>query len=511
VGNFSDLFEPVDPKTKLFAKRSVQSPPFSSMGVEIPGPKEQALRDFTAQNALLQPDIRREVDRTLMDKYCPPAIVVDSGMRIIQFRGNVAAFLDPAPGEASLDLFRMLRSSLEMSLRSTINDAKKSNAPVRKEGILFQGSAHASFLNLEVIPMSGFAVRERTFLLLFEDSKLTVSDPKVLESKKGRGNWKDARVSQLEQELATTREHLQTLIEEQESTNEELRSANEEIQSSNEELQSTNEELETAKEELQSTNEELITLNEELKSGNQELTEVNNDLTNLLKSVNIPIVMVDRRLRIRRFTPVAQKTLKLISADVGRSITDLRADVEVPQLQTLISEVMDSLSTREVEVQDRKGYWYNLQIRPYETSDNKITGAVMILFDINAAKLEAERRKMMANYAEAFIGTIRGSVAVLDRNLRVQTATSHFYETFRLLPKETEGFSIFEVGNGQWNFPEFRALLEERLPRQPKVTDFECKHQFPGLGRKKIRVNVRQLEAAIPGNPLTIISIEEVV
>lgn len=511
VGNFSDLFEPVDPKTKLFAKRSVQSPPFSSMGVEISGPKEQALRDFTAQNALLQPDIRREVDRTLMDKYCPPAIVVDGGMRIIQFRGNVAAFLDPAPGEASLDLFRMLRSSLEMPLRSTINDAKKSNAPVRKEGILFQGSAHASFLNLEVIPLSGSAVRERSFLLLFEDSKLTVSDPKVLKSKKGRGNWKDARVSQLEQELATSREHLQTLIEEQESTNEELRSANEEIQSSNEELQSTNEELETAKEELQSTNEELITLNEELKSGNQELTEVNNDLTNLLKSVNIPIVMIDRGLRIRRFTPVAQKTLKLIPADVGRSITDLRADVEVPQLQTLISEVMDTLSTREVEVQDRKGYWYNLQIRPYETSDNKITGAVMILFDINAAKLEAERRKMMANYAEAFIGTVRGLVAVLDRNLRVQTATSHFYETFRLLPKETEGFSIFEVGNGQWNFPEFRALLEERLPRQPKVTDFECEHQFPGLGRKKIRINVRQVEAAIPGNPLTIISIEEVV
>jgi hypothetical protein len=81
-----------------------------------------------------------------------------------------------------------------MPLRSTINDAKKSNAPVRKEGILFQGSAHASFLNLEVIPLSGSAVRERSFLLLFEDSKLTVSDPKVLKSKKGRGNWKDARV-----------------------------------------------------------------------------------------------------------------------------------------------------------------------------------------------------------------------------------------------------------------------------------------------------------------------------
>jgi len=510
VGYFSDLFEPVDSKTKLFAKRSVQSPPLSGMEIEIPNPKEQALRDFATPDARTQPDIRREVDRALMDKYCPPTIVVDNGMKIIQFRGNVAPFLDPEPGDASLDLFRMLRSSLEMPLRSTINDAKKSNGPVRKEGILFQDSGQASFLDLEVAPMTGSAVRERCFLLLFEASRLAVSDTTTLKSKRGRRNLQDAQVSQLAQELATTREHLQTLIEEQESTNEELRSASEEIQSSNEELQSTNEELETAKEELQSTNEELITLNEELKSGNVELTEVNNDLTNLLKSVNIPIVMVDRGLRIRRFTPVALRALKLIPADVGRSITDLRADVEVPQLETLISDVMDTLSTREVEIQDRKGHWYNLQIRPYETADNKITGAVMILFDINAAKLEAERTKMMANYAEAFIGTIRSSVIVLDNNLRVRTATDHFYDTFRLVPKETEGFHIFDVGNGQWSFSEFRALLEERLPHQPKVTDFELEHEFPRLGRKKIKLNVRQVEAANPENAVTIISIEEV-
>jgi two-component system CheB/CheR fusion protein len=511
VGHFSDLFEPVDSKTKLFAKRSVQSPPLSGMEVEISGPKEQALRDFAAQSASTQPDIRREVDRTLMDKYCPPTIVVDNGMKIIQFRGNVAPFLDPVPGEASLDLFRMLRSSLEMPLRSTINDAKKSNSAIRKEGVLFQGSGQAAFLNLEVVPLSGSPVRERCFLLLFEDSRLAVSDTAILKTTKRGRNLQDARVFQLEQELATTREHLQTLIEEQESTNEELRSANEEIQSSNEELQSTNEELETAKEELQSTNEELITLNEELKSGNLELTEVNNDLMNLLKSVNIPIVMVDRGLRIRRFTPVAQRTLKLIPADVGRSITDLRADIEVPQLEALISDVMETLSAREVEVKDRKGHWYNLQIRPYETADNKITGAVMILFDINTVKLDAEKRKMLANYAEAFIGTVRSAAVVLNGKLQVEKATPYFYDAFRLLPKETQGFSVFEIGNGQWNFPEFHALLEERVPRQLRVKDFELEHQFTGLGRKKLRINVRRVQASNPEDTLTIISIGEAV
>ena len=121
------------------------------------------------------------------------------------------------------------------------------------------------------------------------------------------------------------------MINEREVANEELRSANEEIQSSNEELQSTNEELETAKEELQSTNEELTTLNEELRHTNLELSEVNNDLLNLLRSVNIPIVIVGRDLRIRRFTPATQKTLKLIPSDVGRLITDLQPEDVLPK------------------------------------------------------------------------------------------------------------------------------------------------------------------------------------
>src|SRR5947208_12065602 len=90
------------------------------------------------------------------------------------------------------------------------------------------------------------------------------------------------RSAKLEQELAATKEYLQSVIETQQATNEELQSANEEILSSNEELQSTNEELETAKEELQSANEELSTVNDELRSRNLEVNQINNDLTNLL-------------------------------------------------------------------------------------------------------------------------------------------------------------------------------------------------------------------------------------
>jgi two-component system CheB/CheR fusion protein len=129
-----------------------------------------------------------------------------------------------------------------------------------------------------------------------------------------------SQIDMLQRELAASREYLQSIIQELEAANEELQSANEEILSSNEELQSTNEELDTAKEELQSTNEELNTVNEELHARNEELSRVNSDLVNLVGSVQIAIVIVTTDLRIRRFTPMAERVLNLIPADLDRSI-----------------------------------------------------------------------------------------------------------------------------------------------------------------------------------------------
>ena len=172
-------------------------------------------------------------------------------------------------------------------------------------------------------------------------------------------------VRELEEELLTTKEYLQSIIEERETSNEELRSALEEIQSSNEELQSTNEELETAKEELQSTNEELTTVNEELQQRNNELTRANNDLMNILNSVDVAIIMLDQGLCIRKFTPKAAKVFNLISADEGRPLSDLNINM-IKNFEQNILEVLDNLNSLEYEVQDRKGYWYSMTIKPLQ-------------------------------------------------------------------------------------------------------------------------------------------------
>src|SRR4029079_12452089 len=153
-------------------------------------------------------------------------------------------------------------------------------------------------------------------------------------------------------ELAAARDQLQSVIEEYEATNEELQSASEETQSSNEELQSINEELETSKEELESSNEELITVNEELNNRNAELGRLNSDLVNVLGSVQMQILILDSQFRIRRFTAAAEKLLQLIPTDVGRPIGDLKLNLDCPDLERLITEVIDTVGVKEVEMRD---------------------------------------------------------------------------------------------------------------------------------------------------------------
>ena len=103
-----------------------------------------------------------------------------------------------------------------------------------------------------------------------------------------------------------------------------------------------NEELETAKEELQSTNEELTTVNDELHSRNQETSQVNSDLVNLLTTVDVPILILDRHRRIRRFTPKARSILNVLPSDVGRPFDDIKPNLDVPDLDQQIAEVIET-------------------------------------------------------------------------------------------------------------------------------------------------------------------------
>ncbi|MGC1392830.1 MAG: ATP-binding protein, partial [Coleofasciculaceae cyanobacterium] len=249
------------------------------------------------------------------------------------------------------------------------------------------------------------------------------------------------------------------------------------------------------KEEIQAANEELNTINDELYRRNIESTHVSNDLQNLLSSINIPILMLEGDLRIRRFTPLAQSILKLIPTDVGRPFGDINHNLSVADLEAQIIEVISTLTVKVQEVQDQTGHWYDLRIRPYRTIDNKIDGAVLILVDIDALKRSAEQLLASRNYAETIVETMQEALVVMDTNLQVIRANRSFYEMFQTTPAATEQRLIYELGNGQWNIEGLRSQFEEILPAQSEmqVQDFEVEYNFEQIGRKIMLLNAKKL------------------
>lgn len=391
IGTFTDLFEPIDAKHRLFAKKLGAATFTPQFGAFITGggalPRAARPESAPLWSAL---DVQREADRVVVARYAPVGVVVDEAMTVLQFRGRTSPYLEPAPGVASLDLMRMLREGLMAEVRSAVNQAKAENGPVVREGVRLVDRGPPRTVRVEVVPLKVPPSAARFFLILFQDTPPVPELPASAAPGPGpRSAELEAQLAQMQQELSAMREYLQSVIEEQESTNEELKSANEEILSANEELQSTNEELQTAKEEAQSANEELVTVNEVLRHRNAELARVNSDLLNLLSGVGIPIVMVSRDLRVRRFTPLAEQTFNLIPTDVGRPISDIKPNLAVADFGRLIAQVIDSLTPYESEVQDQHGRWYALRVRPYVTIDGKIDGASIVLVDIDAIKRHA--------------------------------------------------------------------------------------------------------------------------
>ncbi|NDQ55485.1 MAG: chemotaxis protein CheR [Acidipila sp.] len=391
VASFPHLFAPADKKHKIFIKKAVASRlhyDFSgNRRIQETPNTAKATEKSAAQLGLNQ---QNEVDNIILKNYAPPGVVINENMEILQFRGAIGPYIELVPGRASLHLLKIAKREFVAELRAAVNLAKKNRGPVKRKAVELRRRGQSRSVNISVEPV-GSSAENQQFLILFERTSPSVLIPgRIAVKLRGVGRIKKKEIARLARELATAEEHLSALVDSKAASDEEFQSANEEILSANEELQSTNEELETSKEELQSANEELNTVNDELQSRNLELDRANSDLNNVLTSTNLPVVMVDRGLRIRRLTAASTKTLKVLPSDIGRPITDLSPGFNLPNLGQLIAGVVDTLIPIELEIQDREGHWYSLQIRPYRTTDDKIDGAVIVLSDIDEAKKVSE-------------------------------------------------------------------------------------------------------------------------
>jgi diguanylate cyclase (GGDEF)-like protein/PAS domain S-box-containing protein len=123
---------------------------------------------------------------------------------------------------------------------------------------------------------------------------------------------------------------------------------------------------------------------------------------------------------------------------------------------------------------------------------------------------EEKRLQDALDYSEAIIATIREPLVVLDKELRIITASRSFYRTFQVNPEETEKQLIYDLGNRQWDIPGLRELLENILPMNNAFEDFEVEHYFENVGRKTMLLNARKIYREMNHVEMILLAIEDI-
>lgn len=478
-------FTTVDAKNKIYARTAAAPRPlFDFADPRTPGGTIPA----THARAEGGQDVQREADRLVLAEVAPAGVVVTDDLAIVQFRGRTAPYLEPPPGTPSFDLMRMVAEDLRLPLRQAIDEARISRRPARRVGLVLPVAGDMRTVDLEILPFGLATTQQRFFVVLFRDA--TPMAPAIAPAPSEPEA--PSLETQLRQELASTRNYLQSVIEQLEASNEELKAANEEIVSSNEELRSTNEELQMAKEELQATNEELRTVNDEMGVRNLEATRLGDDLSNVLSCIEIPIVLVGRDSRLRRFTPAAGRTFSLTGADLGRSI----AEVGMPfrsSIAEMVTRVIEQLGSSEATLQDDAGRWYQLNVRPYLTVDNRVEGAVIAFVDIGRLKhAEALVAKGLL-YSASVFDTVAEVLVVLDHDCRVRSVNRSYLRLFGGTSRDVEGRSLFDLGRGELDRPELRTLLADLGP-EGRVDGFRLEAELPAHGPRVLLIGARRIE-----------------
>ena len=394
IGQFDDLFTPIEKKHRIFLRRSDSLSPLRlplMVGGLRPG--------LTAELKPHRPPIggaalRQMVDAQVIERFAPPHVLANRDGDIVYFSARTGRFLEQASGVPTRQIFIMARKDLRLDLRSVFREAVESGQPVTREGIAVEeDDGRVQMVSLTVEPLNSGPKGEPLFLILFASQGPILSREEALTRVHA---VHDGTTYQIEQELRETRERLQSMIEEYETALEELKSSNEELVSVNEELQSTNEELEASKEELVSLNEELHTVNAELNGKVDALDRANSDLQNLFDSTAVATVFLDKDLLIRSFTPAMSEVFNILPSDRGRPITDLSSRVQFSGLTEDIAAVFakNAVIERRADRDDNSAH-YLVRLAPYRDSDRRTAGVVISFVNVTGMTRAEGRQQVL--------------------------------------------------------------------------------------------------------------------
>lgn len=415
VDDPAQLFAVVDKKQRIFTSREVPRPGKQQAANGVKGEasniSERPTRDTDFRSS-------EEIHQKLLEAYGPPSLVVDAGGEILHLSDGVGDFLHLTGGEPSKKLLDLLPRSAQGKARKLLSTVFKSGERTAAWGISLPLRGSKRIVDLIALPhkVAGKTVT-RALVVFVEQGEPEAPPPQDPASPEPRRKSVRA-IKELTTELNEIRSQLNITIGEHEETIEELKASNEELQSINEEQRATEEELEASKEELQSLNEELHTVNQEFRFKNDELGDLNADLGNLIDSTDLATIFLDKSLRVRRFTPASAALFNILQSDIGRPLADLTHRLDYDTLLEDAREVLRTLAREERDIRTDDGLWYTVRITPYRSSEDRIDGVVLALFETTARKTaEIEREHLLAEVQAASVAK-SNFIGVMSHELR---------------------------------------------------------------------------------------------
>mgnify|MGYP003648639937 CR=1 FL=1 len=415
IGERSHYFESVSREWRIYKRKSFKAPPLIDFTDGPLGKQNFAEKINDKNRKQSMPSLSEQVYSQLLSESESAIVVVNSDRRLVFLQGPVEDYLQFNRGELSPDLpelSTLAREGLRAKLRTIMHRVPQSESPIKMDTRVKRDGQYIPCRITARRLKGGGQNNEEFYLVTFEP--VATEPAAVLDHSK---YTEEIGTRELELELSTTREQLNSTIEELETANEELKASNEEAMTMNEELQSNNEELETSKEELQSLNEELTTLNNQLELKVEQLQRTTNDLNNLMSSTQIAVVFLDSQLRIRMFTPAAKDLFHVISGDVGRRVSDITMRFSDRELLEDAEEVLHSLQPRETQVLSENGRSFVRRIVPYRSDDNRIEGVVLTFSDVS--RLESITEKLRLRELQQAALAKLGHFALQARDLQI--------------------------------------------------------------------------------------------
>ena len=472
-----NLFESVDKDARLYCRKGgvTRMPTFRPDAQHPPA----GLNQRQEPGKLLGTSFEHLLLEAAGRHFIPLTILINGKFEIRHIHGDASRFLNIAPGRPAFDLISLIRREFRTEIQVLLRQAQVKHlvAYGRPRHIKAVDPQRGVRISIHPIPDAG---QDALFMVCIE----WIAPAGVKAGSDDNGTVTDR---ELEDELAATREHLQTLVEELETSNEEMQALNEEIQASNEEMQASNEELEASNEELQSTNEELATVNEELQIKTTEMIELNVDLESIQNSVDYPLLVLDGNLGLLRYNRAAIHLFKLGVPQVGRNIRNLALPAEMPDLVDDIQKVIDSQTPLDRQIVNANKRHYSLHITPLLREQNRVAGAILLFAD-NTVFYETERGARETQ--ERLLAVMNNSVslmAVKDATGRYQFANPKFERSFGFAPGQVIGKTDFQIFP-----PELSDLFREgELEAMRLRKDIEREETFRQDGEERHFLVVR--------------------